>query len=406
LGRTLPQALLIKSRSARFTAISVILRKGVAGPNLHHSLQTLIAEEGPKDVKLIELLLRSNASINYTGADGQNCIVMVAERGDSAMIELLCRSSGTNQTPVSADVLSKSFNSCINLRREARLATAKKLLSLGLPVQMIDEHLRKVVTENDLDLLRLMLQSRNQTLPEDSELFIIAIRADNIEAITLLLQATPSRSTIATAFTTAIMQNLLVSNEMGLKIGEILLQTHSVGAEAINDSLVQVVQTYRSPVREQFASLLLQHKADVNWKNASATMAVAGHSDLAFFKTLLRAGARLNVVIPALINLAGDSKWTEQDLLERLELCIRPVDNVLDERDSSTLFLAMSRFPMGAKLVEFFLKHGWSANYLASCKIEANQPEELVPALLWAICQSHNAIRTSVIRELLKNGGK
>jgi hypothetical protein len=411
LCQTLPLALHIKSRGVRFTAISTILRKGVSGPNLHLLLQNLIIEEGKRDVKLIELLLKSGASINYIDVDGHNSIALAAERGDTAMIELLCRRGETNRFSISTDILSMGFRSCINLQRESRLATAKQLLSLGVSVDTIDTQLRKIITENDLNLLSLMLRGRSKAPLQDTELFIIAIRAGNVDAVNLLLQASPAPSTLNAAFSMAIGTNLLVNIKTGEQIGELLLQNHKVGAETVNDALIQVVQTYRTPFCEQYASLLVRYGADVNWKNATATMVVAtmavtANSELNLLRTFLQAGARMNVIVAAFINKAADSRWMEQMLLDKLELCIRPVDGILEQREGSILFLAMSRFPKGAKLIEFLLKHGWSANNLAACKVEQKNPDELVPALLWAICQPNNNISTAVIKELLKGGGK
>src|ERR1700759_5383907 len=83
LCQALPLALQIKSREARFSAISIILNKGVTGPELHLALQHLIGEDGQKDDKLIELLLHNGASINYNGVDGKNCVEMATANGDS-----------------------------------------------------------------------------------------------------------------------------------------------------------------------------------------------------------------------------------------------------------------------------------------------------------------------------------
>jgi hypothetical protein len=398
---------MIKSRSARLNAMSKILQKGVEGPQLHLVLQNLIIEEGDRDIQLIQLLLRHGASINYIAPNGQNCIEIAAKKGDLETINLLQPVDGTNHTPIDGSILSRSFESCINIQGERRLATAERLLHLGVSVHSIDAQLLKVVKQNDLKLLKMMLQSRNGTPLQDTELFIVPIREGNIEAISLLLQAPPATSVMNNAFIKAIENNFLANNQNGLQIGDLLLSSNIIERETLNKAFLNIVQTYQPPMQHKFVELFLQHGADVNWENAAVIKVAAQNKEPNLFKRLLQAGARMNVVLRALINMAADLGWKEDHLIERLRLCIRPVDDIAEQRDGDLIILAMSRFPNSVKLVELLLKEGWSANYLSTCIIEDGQPEEIVPALLWAICQpGHMKINSAIIRELLKSGGK
>jgi ankyrin repeat protein len=385
--------------------MSTILRKGVAGDDLHLMLQSLIVEEGHVDDKLIQLLLQNRASINYVGLDGRNCIEMAAKRGHSKMIELLCHPGQTNQSHIDSTILSKAFESCINLQQDRRFSTAKQLLDLCVSVNTIDTQLRKIVMDNDIDLLRLMLHSRNKAPLQDTEVLIIAIRTGNIDLIRLLLQSSLTSNVVNTAFTKAIEKNLLANTQIGIGTGELLLQTNQIRHENINNALIHVVQNYGLPTRDQFVDLLLQHKADVNWQSAAVIKEAARNPEPDLFKKLLQYGARTNLVILALIHLAAANKWSEKSLLERLRICIRPIDDALEQRDGNIIIMAMFNFPNGTQLVKLLLKEGWSPNYKALCKIEENEEEEIVPALLWAICQ-RNIINTSVIKELLNAGGK
>jgi len=94
LCKVLPEAMAIRSKPERRQAMSLLLTKGVLGPELSVAPQKAV-DEAPeaRDHSLIDILIQHQASVDLMDANG-NYVHMAARQGDLRIIQQLCSGPG------------------------------------------------------------------------------------------------------------------------------------------------------------------------------------------------------------------------------------------------------------------------------------------------------------------------
>lgn len=275
LATTLPDALAIASRDKRRQAVRLLVRKGVTGSHVDHSLLDMTASTALRDIEIVQTLLTAGASVNYY-KDNENCVLRAARNVDVEMLQLLTAPT-TNATPsVLTQALVQVYASRTKSVHFDVMAATELLLNRGADCNnsiVIPVFLAAVQDSNNKDSAAVV------------DLFLrygANVNCVSGEVITTAFSLTQSETFKAVCGTgrideitfTSILPTILQSSRTDQARLYVLLRCCRAFEAAISGALIAETRDYQTGGQDEIVKALLENGANVNY-NRGALLTVA-----------------------------------------------------------------------------------------------------------------------------------
>ena len=304
LCKTLPHAMRVQPQSERLHVMISLLEKDVSGKGLHISLQMLVGEgKDAIDYRLMGLLIRKNASVDYFDESG-NCICTAVAQENEKALDLLIEGDPSADTVSTAlGYLPVSFAKSEAADYERSVRMARLLLEKGAHGTAASEMLVKAVRDDYRGkALELLLKYNADANYNNGEAVEEALCLPEIDVLENLCRRSKlDRKTFATQ-----LPNALKPKGLNLQKGAIVARYASIyGYEGILDMpLLKEIQFNGS--RKEIIELLLSLGASVNYKDGEALRHAVSKGDVETTRLLLPAKpTTLNVAraFPAIMQI-------------------------------------------------------------------------------------------------------
>jgi ankyrin repeat protein len=300
-----------------------------------------------------------------------------------------------------------------------RYEAMRSLLKAGLPITS-DLHvaLGDALSEDEIDarLVHLLLHHGASPMTNCCKALVEATRRVAAGLIPALLDREISEKQMSWIFSEAITQENagVWFTDDGLQMFQSLLAKGARG-DGPNVALTTVLQKTGADMTEladKFVDILLEHGADVNYGGGVALQMAASMASAELIAKLLKSQPSAESVSAALPHVF-DKELNEDEVLELIALFTNysvgesALDVMLDGGDSQPiLFKCLAQHPRSTKLVKALLDAGYYYDPVASCQLMADQDEEAVSLLMWALLQPQKRVSSGVIELLIQCGAK
>ena len=287
LCKALPDAMRTRPQSERFHVMVSLLEKKVSGKGLHVALQMLVGDgKDAIDYRLMDLLIRKNASVDFSDENG-NCICIAAAQENEKALDLLTEGDPIADTVSAAlGYLPVSFAKSEAANYEKTVRMVRLLLEKGAHGASASEMLVEAVRDDYRGkALDLLLNYEADVNYNNGKAIEEALRLPKIDALEQLCRRSKlDRKTFASQF-----PNALKPKGFSLQKGGMLALTSSrYGYEGILDMpLLREVQVNGS--REEVIELLLSLGASVNFQDGEALQHAVSKGDVETTRLLLTA---------------------------------------------------------------------------------------------------------------------
>lgn len=287
LCKTLPQAMRFQPQSERFHVMVSLLEKDVSGKGLHIALQMLVgAGKDAIDYRLMGLLIRKNASVDFFDESG-NCICIAVAQENEKALDLLTEGDPSADTVSTAlGYLPVSFAKSEAADYERTVRMARLLLEKGAHGTAASKMLVKAVRDDYRGKALDLLLDHNADANHDSGKAIE--EALSLREIDVLEQLCRRSKLDMKTFATQL-PNALKPKGFNLQKGAMLARTAaSYGYEGILDMpLLKEIQFNGS--RKEIIELLLGLGASVNFQEGKALRHAVSKGDVETTRLLLPA---------------------------------------------------------------------------------------------------------------------
>ena len=287
LCKTLPHAMRFQPQSERFHVMASILEKEVSGKALHIALQMLVSDgKDAIDYRLMDLLIRKNASVDFFDESG-NCICIAVAQENEKALDLLTQGDPSADTVSTAlGFLPVSFAKSEAADYERTIRMARLLLKKGAHGSAASEMLIKAVRDDYRGkALELLLTHNADANYKNGKAIEMALCLPEIEVLDRLCRRSNlNRKTFATQ-----LPNALKPKGFDLQKGTLFARTASnYKYEGILDMpLLQEVQFNGS--RKEIIELLLSLGASVNFQDGEVLRHAVSKGDIETTHLLLPA---------------------------------------------------------------------------------------------------------------------
>lgn len=387
--------------------VQILLEAGVRGDAVNAALVN-VAKDGDANFEISESLCTiGKASVEWNKGEALDIATQ------SPAIKTL--TLFLEQRPSEA-VLSRAYRSAANLLKNHRYPIIQLLLKAG---KSIDKHVSDSLTSAtkeappDHQFIQLLLD--HQAF-DAGESITNAVRALDLETLTLLLSSPKAISYISSSFKDAIATSFTWKSRVELSVMKLLLERGASG-DILGEALFKAVQNvHKSPedLADQFIDLLLCHGADVNYKRALALQRAAVEVNVELLQKLLPGATSDSkaISIPYLFSTCNDST--------RLVRAIQAFSDSLhgddkffitgfthpDSQLEPVLFMALDCSPKDPRVLKVLLDLGYDPNQWKSRGMAPTMGSEPWPILCWAIEQPRKKISNTNIELLIDEGCK
>ncbi|KAF2673468.1 hypothetical protein BT63DRAFT_157442 [Microthyrium microscopicum] len=276
LAKALKPALEINNKATRHQAVSLLLQKGVSGPDLDRALLDVVSRPDICDLDLIHALLAGGAQLSPGNGIG-SCILVAARDSNLAALDLL---SAPDWSPSYHDLttaVSLVFDSRSKSAHSEVVRSMSRLLQRGADCNSdtVSQTLVKAIESADdnesLEIAQLLLSSGanvNYNYGQAIEAALKLNRHNVLESICL----TDRISQVS--FSTNLQLAIFVSRENPSK-ARTLLNRCQTFKDVISKALVDEVASTQFGGQDGIVDLLLSNGADVNYHDGAIFTKVA-----------------------------------------------------------------------------------------------------------------------------------
>jgi ankyrin repeat protein len=371
---------------------------------------SLILGAFSSDLGVCKLLLKHGASVNYGGSVAAK---KTTQAGNAKLLQLLLTAEP------SSDTLGICFNAARRLNHDQQYPVLEQILKAGMTGSSVDSNLINgylidLVESSDVSkaLISLLVDFNASVHYENHRSMRFAILRSSFEIFSIILKAATERSSFTYCFGEG-MRDEIWRSPLGLDKLSLLLDKGACG-DPVNEALVESV---RASGKESnsilFVDLLLQHNADVDYKNGLALRLACGIGDLSLISKLLThspAGYIKFLSIAELLNTPLFCRWPECVTVSVInEIMQSPGDH--PELDTShpdhgsILKLSLSRRPEGAKILETLIGYGASVEGVPQISNSNVSDIESSSLLFWALSEPNIEIPIDCISLIVNAGG-
>ncbi|KAI1116942.1 hypothetical protein F5Y14DRAFT_405822 [Nemania sp. NC0429] len=307
-------------RPERYQLTELFLQAGVSGPCVHSALNNAINEQpSHRDEKLISLLLRHNADVNFNEGNG---IVAAIAQNDIGLLEALLKGKPT------ASTVAKAIPRAMEVADDSlRLKIIVMLLGSGVAQGAIEISMALdsaiLARPTDKRLMRTLLQQGNPDVNANKGCAVEhAAQHPDPEVLELIFGlAQPNNESIDRALKS--LGKLSTSAAKAAKLGMLLGRTKSKAT--VSDLLIEEVQILvKIPQSERSfttLNLLLSNGADVNASNGEALSCAVAASSMQIVEILLAASP-----LPMTLAWVMPHALRIRDLMDRLTYAQKLLD--------------------------------------------------------------------------------
>jgi hypothetical protein len=359
--------------------------------------------EDEKDLSFAKLLLDHGASVDHkNGALIQTAV----SRGQLPLFDLLMLRT-PNRTSLVCGFETARRN--VKFSNEERLHVFASLIKAGFGGLGDSEALSHAIIEAverdpfDMTIPGLLLKHGATVEYDQGHALQSAVLSSSPSLVDLFLHQHPSNKTVNRVFGKMVSAGTM-SLPGGLKVGQLLLE-NGVQKSLIDNALSEVFSaastTNTGYISKKEVGLFLSHGADVNAKDGTYFVQAALREDMDLFRLLLVNGKPDPlIIIPILIH----SVVPEKVLLKYLRVLVENSTSPISIK-SSTLFMAIERFPRGEDLVHFLLENGASTSTSTTlATIDSAFGPEHVNVVVWALLRENPRVSDEVIVATLQAG--
>ncbi|KAF4987742.1 hypothetical protein FGRMN_10166 [Fusarium graminum] len=345
------QAIKSFGKGVALEMMNLLLRKGASGTQIHETLLSAVTDE---QLGFVPTLIDHGADINYS--DGA-VLARAAGSKSIQLLELLCSASPPNQETVDT-VLPIIINAenyspaALELFLSAASRSSPRP-SLRSAHPLLDHH--PLYAEILPRLLRHGLdvdEGRGQVLRS-------AVKEQNLNIINTILALDPNVETLCSAFDEAVEIDII---EVRLDITRRLLNKAS--PKEIGQSRCLLKETNTALNGSMYGlTLLLDHKADVNYNNGEAVQAAAS-SELGYpvlLNMLLSSGAT-NATVKAAFRAAGEADTSSNVKIGIFGSLFAFSKEISVEAISKALANILEMHPGEEHLPQLLFEHGATAD--------------------------------------------
>ncbi|KAK8119431.1 2-5A-dependent ribonuclease [Apiospora kogelbergensis] len=342
-------------RLERFQMTEAFLAAGVSGPSVHSALQNVVDELPPhRDDRLVALLLRSNADVNFNEGAAINAAILQKD------MSLFTRLMKSHPTPVTA---AKALPQAIKVNNpEKRL----HMVSMLIPV--------------DKALLKVLLQQGNVDMnTNDGMAVIYALQDPDPETLEIVLNlGQPSAKTVEQAM--QHLSSLSSDSSKAEKLGVLLRKAQS--PEVISKLLVEEVQTIlKTPLEKRTMSVvraLIANGADVNESNGEALCRAIAAADTPMVDLLFRASPN-----PHTLSFAMPHALRIKDPMDRLTFAQRILEGGIPPVEvNRALVFAVNTYPDDIPLINALLAYADTKDGSALIEAIKGESQDVVELML------------------------
>ncbi|KAI1335804.1 ankyrin repeat-containing protein [Xylariaceae sp. FL0016] len=361
----------------RYQITELFLRAGLSGPSVHGALENAIEEQPPhRDEKLIALLLRYNADVNFN--EGHSITAAIAQK-DIRLLDRLLKSKPTIQ------VTAKAVPKVMEVRDMAlRHQMITMLIEAGASQggTQISAAVDMVVLANPLDkrLLRVLLQQGNADVNNDGGIIIEhAVHNADLEVLEMVLGlGRPSDESLDRGLKS--LASLPTSFSKAEKLNAILRRTQS--KETLTSLLASEVQSLlrTQPSEQNFSSVktMLAHGADVNAMNADALCRAVAAANMQLVEILFEASPS-----PMALAFAMPHALRIRDPMDRLTFAQKILEGGIPALEvNRALVFAVSQYPDDIPLINALLSFADTEDGHALIEAIKGEKEDIIELIL------------------------
>lgn len=285
LAKALPQAMKMPGKTQRFDAVATLLAKGLSGPELDIALRRAASETSLfRDPKMVDVLVKHNASVNNVGESSSNCVHIVSSRGDLEMLSILCTSANPPSSDITSHAIPLVFRSGTQISQSTLLKMLRLLLQhggRGIPVA--DTLIDVVRTEDDGAVCKLLIEGGADANYQNGLAIQEAFKKEapeSLEAICTIAHI--EKDTWAYVIPLALHPETYHPTKTRLVLSA--CKTHR---NILDRALIH--ETGRASIRQDVVSMLLELGASAGCDNAAAFKGTIRARSSTVFKLLLEA---------------------------------------------------------------------------------------------------------------------
>lgn len=364
-------------RLERYQATEAFLGAGLSGPCVHSALQNAIDETPPhRDERLIALLLRSHADVNFN--EGAGITAAIAQK-DLSLLHRLLKSNPTPQTA------SKAITRAMEVQDPAkRSQMVGMLLDAGAHQggPEVSNALAALLQTDPVDknLLMMLLQRGNANVDAENGIALIyAVQNPDATVLHMVLElAQPSPDTLDSAMRS--LSQIPTSPVKAEKLDALLKRVAS--KDPVSHLLVEEVQNLlRLPPPQRPLSVLktlLANGADINAYNAEALCRAVGAADGPMVDLLFSAQPT-----PHSLSFAMPQALRIKDLMDRLALAQKILQGGIPPSEvNRALVFAVTTHPEDIPLINTLLAHADTKDGLALIEAIKMEKQDIVELIL------------------------
>ncbi|KAM0810243.1 hypothetical protein AB5N19_10591 [Seiridium cardinale] len=364
-------------RLERYQATEAFLGAGLSGPCVHSALQNAIDETPPhRDERLVALLLRSNADVNFN--EGAGLTAAIAQK-DLSLLHRLLKSKPTPQTAA------KAIPRAMEVQDPAKKAQMIGMLldagaSHGGPE--VSTALATLLQTNPVDknlLATLLQRSHADVNAHDGIALVNAVQNSDPAILQMVLElGGPNPDTLDRAMRS--LGQIPSSPAKAEKLDALLRRVAS--KDPVSHLLVEEVQSVlRTPLPQRVFHVLktlLENGADVNAFNAEALCRAVGAANGPMVDLLF--SARPN---PHSLSFAMPHALRIQDLMDRLTFAKRILQGGIPPTEvNRALVFAVTTYPDDISLINTLLAHADTKDGLALIEAIKTEKQDIVELML------------------------
>lgn len=285
LVKALPVAMNLRSRSDCAQAVRLLLQKKVSGNELHVALQTISTKASVQtDYQLMDLLIKSHASVDFLDANG-NCICVAAAKSDEKALDLLIEGEPSADTVSEAmRNLPISLTSSEAAEYEKYVRIVRMLLEKGATGDSVAAKLVLAVRDDKrAKILDMLLQYSADVNYSDGAAIAEALKLPDLSALQKLCQ----QSTLSSETLALHLPDALKPPSCDLRKAKVLVETaRSRGYQSILGAPLLQEITHNGS-RSEVLALLVRCGADPNYQHGEVLRQAVAKGDVATMRLFL-----------------------------------------------------------------------------------------------------------------------
>jgi ankyrin repeat protein len=380
-----------------------------AGPEERVVSQTLLNAVEDQKTEVSRLLLKHGASTDF---ENGSSVVTAVTSTNALILKLLL---GNSIRKPSVATVTTGFNAALRLRNGSpKQEILDIILNTGVKRDSRNNALLNFVKSDnpDCSTISTLLKHGASVYFNKNESLLVAAKRGNIEVLNLLFQFTNDTSVVSLVFADRFKDASFYTSRLGLCIMEMLLKNGAKGNQ-VNQALIKATEDYeKQSLAKDFAFILLQYGADVNFMNGNALQIAAGMGINAtnLIVEILKKDCNaetLSLALPYLINSGNAVESTVTALIKqfashRNQRFRKPF--VHPEFSQPVIVLCFENFPRGLNLLMAVLDAGFPPDQTWQCRYGEQQVE--ITPLFWVLSKPDGVVDNILIEHLISRGGK